>query len=59
MFTDDCWNNNKVLKSRVKEIKHFRIEKHLLTINPDFSLNKLLICCLLIVNKVVVKLGVG
>ncbi len=28
---------------------------YLLTINYDFSLNKLLICCLLIVSKVVVK----
>ncbi len=29
--------------------------EHLFTINYDFSLNKLLICCLLIVSKVVVK----
>ncbi len=30
-----------------------------LTINCDFYLNKLLICCLLIVSKVVVKLRYG
>ncbi len=29
--------------------------EHLFIINYDFSLNKVLICCLLIVNKVAVK----
>ncbi len=33
--------------------------EHLFTINYDFSLNKFLICCLLIFSKVVVKFRYG
>ncbi len=42
-----------------KHYSHILVYAPILTIDYDFCLNKTLICCLLIVIKVVVKFGEG